>query len=215
MASPSGGSTHSRRAVLRGLGIGAGALAVSAGTASAQEQGITSRAVIPEQEQFDPEVLPGFFIHVNPDTAPLKAQVSDQCEYATWPPEQSRSYDVWLIGRKANAQGSQKTTLYVADDRTIPGGALYVVNNATKCADGYVGIQIEQLNREGSGVLGTRNAEAEPAADVAAEDGGDGGGGGDSGDADDSTGVFGPGFGVLGALAGLLGGGWLAHRRRE
>ncbi|MFD1586704.1 hypothetical protein ACFR9U_06890 [Halorientalis brevis] len=206
MASPSGGSAHSRRTVLRHLGIGVGALAASTGPAAAQEQGITSRAVIPEQEQFPVEELPGFFIHVNPDTAPLKAQVSDQCEYATWPPEQSRSYDVWLIGRKANEHGSQKTTLYVADDRTIPGGALYVVNNATQCAAGYVGIQIEQLNREGSGVLGTRNAEADPAAGVAAEDGGSG---------DDSTGVFGPGFGVLGALSGLLGGGWLAHRRRE
>lgn len=155
MASLSDDSAHSRRALLRALGIGVGALAVPTGTAAAQEQGITARAVIPEQEEFDAEVLPGFFIHVNPNTEPLKAQVSDQCEYATWPPEQSRSYDVWLIGRKANAQSSQKTTLYVADDRTIPRGALYVVNNATKCAGGYVGIQIEQLNREGSGVIGT------------------------------------------------------------
>ena len=92
-------------------------------------------------------------------------------------------------------------------DRTIPGGALYVVNNATQCAEGYVGIQIEQLNREGSGVLGTRNVGDETPAGAAGED--------EGGDGDDSTGVFGPGFGVLGALTGLLGGGWLAHRRRE
>ena len=203
MAPRSTGAFGSRRALLRGLGVGLGALTVP-GTVAAQEEGVTARAVITEPEEFEPEDLPGFFIHVDPRTEPLAASVSDQCEYATWPPEQSRAYDVWLIGRKANAQGSQRTVLYVADDRTIPGGALYVVNNATQCADGYVGIQIEQLNREGSGVLGTRNLGEETPAQAADDD-----------DGDDETGVFGDGFGVLGGLVGLVGGGWLAHRRRE
>jgi len=196
-------STTSRRTVLRGLGVAFGGVAMSTGTAAAsQERGVTARAVIPQQEQFEAEVLPGFFVHVDPRTVPLEAQVSDECEYATWPPSQSRAYDIWLIGRKANEQGSQRTTLYVADDRTIPGGALYVVNNATQCADGYVGIQIEQLNREGSGVLGTRNVDEETPADTGA------------GDGDDQTEVFGPGFDIVGALAGLLGAGWLANRKR-
>jgi PGF-CTERM protein len=203
------GSVPSRRAVLRGLGAGLGAgigsVAVPGTAAARQEQGYTTPAVIVDIPEFDVEVLPGFFIHVDSRTNPSDATVADACDYPDWPPEESLAYDIWLIGRKANAQGSNRTTLYVSDDRSIPGGALYIVNNATRCSENYIGIQIEQINAGGSGPFTPRSYAEETPTEGAEQ------GDGDDGD----TGVFGPGFGIGGALAGLLGGGWLAHRRRE
>ncbi|WP_336001534.1 hypothetical protein [Halorientalis halophila] len=188
----------SRRTVLAGLGATVG-LAGATGSALGQDEGVTARAALPQTQEYQVESLPGYFIHVDPDPDPVQAPLAEECEYANWPREETMAYEVLLIDRKDDDHWSTETAMYVPDDRSVPAGGLYVINDVERCAGSYVGVEVEEMVADVS-VLG------EVAGNV------------DAGAAEDrpettQTGGDGTGFGLLAGLSGLAGAGALARWR--
>ncbi|WP_424017360.1 hypothetical protein ACOZ4N_15980 [Halorientalis pallida] len=185
----------SRRTVLAGLGS-AGLLAAT-GTAvgQAQSEGITTRAAVPEAEEYDTASLAGFFVHVDTDPDPIQAPLAEECGYADWPRDETMAYEVLLIDRKDTDHFATETRVYVPDDRSIPSGGLFVINEVEQCPGSYVGVELEQIAADAS-VLD----DVTPGGDAAADPGATG-----------TTAADGPGLGVLTALSGLAGAGALAR----
>ena len=193
-------SAVTRRTVLAGLGSAVGTLAATDPVVG-QQDGITGRALLPAVEGIQAENLPGYFVHVDPNPNPVEASFGDECAFADWPADETVGYQILLIDRKDDDHYSMEMRLYVPDDRSVPGGTLYVVNGATQCAGEYVGVELERMAADTS-VLG----------EVA------GGGGVDTPDDQTETtqtAADGGGFGTLAALAGLAGAGALARWRDE
>ncbi|WP_262179485.1 hypothetical protein [Haloarcula laminariae] len=191
----------SRRAVLRSVAVGAGALG-TAGLAAGQtetdgggDQGGQQRAVIPEQQQYD-QTVTGFFIHIGPGVDPTEAGVADQCDFVDWADDETLAYDAQLIDRKADPEQTQ-ITLYLHERVEVEPGALFIINNREQCRSGYLGIYLEPV---GINLAQLRSRDFTPNPETQ-----DGGGG---------VGAAGPGMGVASGLAGLLGTGWLLGRRR-
>lgn len=188
-----------RRDLLRS-GLAASVTLAGAGVASGQETtdddgDILTPAVIGEQDEFDQSVI-GFFIHVGGEVDPVDASVDDECDFASWPQDRTVAYDAEMIDRTAEPQQSA-ITLYLRQRVEVVPGTLFIVNNVVPCDSGYVGIRLERIG-------------ARP---EFRDDGGATVGGG--ADEPDATPANGPGFGILGALAGALGAGWLRHRNRS
>jgi len=189
----------SRRAVLRSVaGVGAvGTVGLAAGQTGTDggTQGGQQKAVIPEQQQYGQSVT-GFFVHIGPEVDPTEASVSDQCDFVDWADDETLAYDAQLIDRKAEPQQTQ-ITLYLHERVEVEPGMLFIVNDREQCESGYLGIYLEQT---GVNLAQLRSRDFTPNPEN------QGGG---------SLGAAGPGMGVLGGLAGLLGGGWLLGRRGD
>lgn len=208
---------YARRTVLAGIG-GVVLSSLATQPVAGQETPVAARAVIPEPEQFAVDDIAGFFLHVDPDTSPSRAQVADACGYADWPSEGTRAYDVWLVDRTGEEYASEPLTLYVPDRRSVPAGGLYVINRVQQCDGSYVGIEIEQLNAgDGPFLEGSFTTTTDPETVADTEAGDDQEIAADPGTTEQGAGGTttgsGPGFGILATLAGLAGGGWLARRR--
>jgi hypothetical protein len=192
-----------RRDLLRS-GLATSATLAGAGLASGQEtteagDDILTPAVIGEQQEYDQSVV-GFFIHVGGEVDPIDASVDDECDFASWPQDRTVAYDAEMIDRTAEPQQSS-ITLYLRQRVDVVPGTLFIVNNVVPCDSGYVGLRLERIGVE-TGFRGNSGAETTVA-------------GGGGGDAPNTTATDGTGFGVLGALAGALGAGWLLGRDRE
>ena len=214
-AEPSGdsdgnGRRCSRRTVLRGGVAALGAATGLGGVATAQEftpsDGITTKAVIIEQEQY--EDLTGLFLHVEGETSPIDAAVSDQCDYVNWDDRATSAYDVVVLDRNQADVPQARTTLYLHQRVEVPPGALWVIDSQEPCGGGYVGIMIEQI--------GATELEAGLSSDLSpTETEGVANDAGGAGSGDASSGALGHGFGWLAGAGGLLGGGWLLRRETE
>lgn len=148
-----------------------------------------SRALIIPPDNWDEAVgtLDGAFVHAGGEVSPAEAAGSDRCDYADWPDDTSRAYDVMVISREELRETVQPTTLYVPNEFDVPPGGLYIIERVEPCPSAYRGIYIRQL--------GIKN--------LSLEEGGTGDG---ADDADDGTsGTGSPGFGVLGAFTALVG----------
>ncbi|MDG5776801.1 hypothetical protein VB773_22855 [Haloarculaceae archaeon H-GB2-1] len=193
-------SALSRRTILRttGLAVGATAGLTLPATASAQQtddDSIISPGVVPSLEQWGTDIS-GFFIHVGGPIDPVEAQVSDQCAFADWSPEQTVQYDSTLINRIDDAHASVELPLYVPDRVPINPGTLFVVNRVHQCESGYVGIELERIGAD------FVVSDEQLSAGQQAQDG-------------NTSSGFGDGFGLLSALAGLTGGSALLRRHRQ
>ncbi|MBX0295842.1 hypothetical protein [Haloarcula nitratireducens] len=180
--------SYSRREVLAATGTVVGGTLAASGQAAAQS---TRKAVIADGSATENDMT-GFFVHVGQTTDPTDAQVADSCEFADWPAEETRTYDVKLIDRGRPDYEQYSRSLYVDNSTEVPPGTLFVINSQEQCTDGYVGIRLERL--------GSSQLEAAVSGDVrtATASGGDGGG-------DGGSGAAGPGFGVVATVAAALG----------
>jgi hypothetical protein len=188
-----------------GLGGFGGALDPSsvAGRAVGQEtetpdSAITTVAAVRDQEEFDQE-LTGFWIHMAAQLEPYEASVADQCAEIPWSDQEAMAFDAQLIDRQAEPRQS-RVTVFLHDAVEVNSGDLFIVNEVTACEGPYTVLRLEQIGADAIGV-GPSNEANSPTAD---------GGGGV-----EPTGESGPGLGVLGTVAALLGGGWLAGRASD
>jgi hypothetical protein len=189
-----------RRGLLRSIAsagaVGAvGVAAGQTGTDGGAQDG-QLRAVIPEQQQYDGTVT-GFFIHIGAEVDPLKASVADQCDLVDWADDETLAYDAQLVDRQA-APETQSITLYLHERVEVEPGTLFIVDDREQCESAYLGISLEQT---GVNLAQLRSRDFTPNPENQ-----DGGG---------VSGGAGPGMGVAGALAGLLGSGWLFGRRDD
>ncbi|MBV0925545.1 hypothetical protein KTS45_15165 [Halomicroarcula limicola] len=183
--------SYSRRDVLAATGTVVGGTLVASGQAAAQS---TRKAVITDGSATENDMT-GFFVHVGQTTDPADAQVADSCEFADWPADETRTYDVKLIDRGRPDYEQYSRSLYVDNSTEVPPGSLFVINSQEQCTEGYVGIRLEKL---GSDQL---EAAVSGGARTTTPSGGGGGGGGDDG----GSGAAGPGFGVVATVAAALG----------
>lgn len=189
-----------RRAVLRRSAVAATGAAAFVRRASAQ---ITRTGVVPSPERWADENLAGFLIHVGPEPSPESPATPPECEFEDWPPGEISRYNATLVNRKQDDTPEEDTTLFVDADVTVAPGQLYLISSFGRCESRYVGLALEQIGR--TDVAG---GEGGPVVDVEEDEQ-------PNTETADGTGVVGPGFGTLTALAGAAGlGGWLAKRRR-
>ncbi len=182
-------SSVSRRGFLRAVGaagvaggLGVGALA-SVPTAEAQ---YTVNAVVAEAEGFTDDYA-GLFVHVGEEsTGELRVEDVDGCAIEGWPPEELSARDGSLIDRKGDDEAeSIPAHVYLIADSAVSTGSLFVIDRALDCPEEYVGLELEAIGA----------AVAVDTSTPAPEGGSPTGGGPASG----------PGFGVVGALAGVGG----------
>ena len=178
--------SHSRRAVLSGVGAALGCAVLGSRDVRART---TTKAVIADGDETENDMT-GFFVHVGDSTSPTEAQVATDCSFADWEAD-TVAYDVTLVDRADPEYAEYERTVYVPDTTDIPPGSLFVVNSQERCTDGYVGVRLERL--------GSDQLEAALSGDI------------DTAAADGSS-ASGPGFGVVGALAALVGWGALSDR---
>jgi hypothetical protein len=105
------------------------------------------------------------------------------------PPDGFEAYNGSLIDK----QGDDPVTsipaeVYVPADREISRGALFVVSRQHDCPEGYVGLELEQIGASRVDVSTATQGAATPAPSPT-----------------DGESSAGPGFGVVGSLAGLAG----------
>jgi len=195
-----------RRAALAGtataLGAGvtgAGTLAGASGVTAAQ---VTEAAAIPRPAQWgDDTNFAGFMIHVGGSLSPEQERVAADCELIssdTWPPDEMLAYDAQLINRKDDSTEQAETTLYIGEAADVTPGKLYIVNRFNRCDSDFLGVSLEQIGL--SEVNVDVEADERPNAET-------------TGVSEGGSGAFGPGFGLVASLAGLLGGGALLRRR--
>lgn len=215
-SSSDGQPAPSRRQVLRRTGAALGAGAAATATAGAQQNDTAGgpetetetgapgpegdgdplvNGVIIEQPEYD-QPITGFWIHLAEEIDPRVASVDDECDYVSWANDEQRAYDALLIDRTADPQ-QQPITLYLHERVDVMSGGLYIVNTVHPCQSGYLGVELERVGADlvtlWADDLGTATPREE------------GGGGG----VDPGTPETGPGFGLLGGVAGLAGLGWL------
>lgn len=194
------GPPRSRRAVLAAGAAGVGALLGVPGPASAQSVDV---GLIPTPDRWREENLAGFMIHTGEEVDPDEADVDANCDVPGWPPDETQEYDVSLLNRKVEEMPQLETSLYAGPDLEAQPGDLFLINTFRHCESDHVAVELEQIGREVSEDVHPEavNQPASPSPD-------DGGGGGVTPDT-------GPGFGLVGALAGLAGLGWLLGREEK
>lgn len=182
------------------LGTGAVAASGFVGASGVTAAQITEAGAIPDPAKWgDDTDFAGFMIHVGGSLSPERERVAADCELAgsdTWPPDEMLAYDAQLINRKDDATEQAETTLYVGETANVTAGKLYIVNRFDRCDGGFLGVSLEQIGLSDVNVAG----DGQPTAGTTTADEG-------------GSGAFGPGFGPLAAVAGLLGGGALLRRR--
>lgn len=107
----------------------------------------TIRGMIPEAEQFGGDYQ-GLFVHVSEaGDAELDASRARACDFG-WNPDKLESYAGKLIDKQAQSHEEVPTKLYVAGDRDLKPGSLWVVEKQHSCPDAYVGLELEQVGAE-------------------------------------------------------------------
>lgn len=221
------GTAYSRRTVLRTGGAAVGTLAASGVAAAQNETGtdeagtdettadgteasetpsrVTTTAVTLEQEDVQGDLV-GMWIHVGSPVEPVQASIADQCDVVDWGDEDTLTYDVTLFDRRADPY-EQRTQLYLPRRTEIGGGDLFIINDEVSCESGYVAVELEQI--------GARNVDAGTKPGGGITETGAGTDTAAGGGAQEPSGGAGPGFGWIGGVAGLFGGGWLLNRSGE
>lgn len=193
-------SRYSRRQYLAVAGT-VGGLALGAGPATAQETAtatpspsnrITRRFVIPGIERFEGEYRQDTFVHVLGTTDVTRDWADVKaCGFDEWSPEQITAFRMSLIDTLKSDPEPVETAAFVntSGSADVRPGSLYIINDVHDCPGRYVGLDVEWVSGD---VYGLPTDEGR-------------------------TGVLGPGFGVAGALAGLVGGGiaYLSRHRDE
>lgn len=173
--------------MIAAAGSAAGGGILATGGASAQSQ-VTRRVVIPRAEDVAMGDYDGFLLHVGERTAgELDASTLENCQFGDWSVDGITYRAGTLVDQLGQEIERIPTTVYTDANRDLAPGTLWVINGTVQCPQEYVGLRLEQVASPGEG--GT---------DTATADGG--------------AGAFGPGFGALGAAAGV--GGLLALLRR-
>lgn len=168
----------------------------------ATDEAAEFRALLIPPEAWD-RSFEGFFVHAGGTVDPVSAAGSDACEYADWPDQETRAYDVTLIEQEELLEDTEPTTLYVRNDVDVPPGALFMIMEVNECPESsYRGVY---LQRVGMRNIPRREPQSEPG-DVQV-------GVTNETDETDTPGAGGPGFGVLGTVAALAGAGGLLGRR--
>ncbi|ELZ29127.1 hypothetical protein C475_02884 [Halosimplex carlsbadense 2-9-1] len=193
-----GEAAVTRRSVLAksAATLGAGAVAAGGfvGTSDVAAAQVTEAGAIPEPTKWtDGTNFAGFMVHVGGSLSPEQERVAADCELVgsdTWPPDEMLAYDAQLINRKDDSTEQAETTLYIGETADVTAGKLYIVNRFNRCDSDFLGVSLEQIGL------------SEVNVDVETTEPGEGG-----------SGAFGPGFGPLATVAGLLGGGALLNRR--
>lgn len=174
-----------------GSALAGGVLAT--GSAAGQPR-VTRRLVIPSKQSFVEGGYDGYFVHVGErSTGELDASRITECDFASWSPENTAYYNGTLIDRLDENARQVAVTVFASSDAGIQPGTLWAINNHEMCPNSYVGLQAEQIGA--ALVPETVSGEGEPTPTGT-----------------DGTSAFGPGFGALGAAAGV--GGLLALLRR-
>ncbi|WP_313693445.1 PGF-CTERM sorting domain-containing protein [Halorarum halobium] len=191
-----------RRSFLRGT-AGAGAAAVgvgTVGTARAQdgtgtadgeaERATTSAAFAEDAPRLGNSDYTGLFVHVAGVNQDASTRDVSTCPFVE-SDDAVVAYDVTVVDRASEETPQADTLLFAAvDDDSVAFGKLFIVTGQTDCGSDHVQAQLEEV---GAATFDTADVDI---------------GGPDVTETDS------PGFGVAGALAGVLGTGELLRRRR-
>jgi hypothetical protein len=196
-----------RRRVLAGLGTGAATLATGSGAVAAQDDGGSDKIAVPAimPETNDLSVDQNYTGYLLKLTDRLEAEVEGigGCVVEGWSPSNPRVFGTKVVDTVTSGQGDEyeviPSSAYLPQDTDFEAGDLFVINNQSQCADGYIGIQMENIRDSQDPVTYQFDREANEGAE----------------DAGDGSGALGPGFGPLAAVGGVVGGAYALARRGD
>ncbi len=215
MNNPDTETTLSRRRLLRTTGAGIAGLTATSTLAGAQEDNdsgngsdgslrIQTRGLIPETDRVtSDDDYTSLFVQLTARLEELDAGAGDiDCSFMNWDPGETDIYEAQLIERVGTGSETIASQVYVPQDTDLTAGDLFIINNQRSCSGPYIGVQMENIRADGLDrgytEVGSTGVE-----------------GGDSADEGGSSGAFGPGFGPLAAVGGLVGGAYALARRGD
>ncbi|MFC5971441.1 hypothetical protein ACFPYI_08880 [Halomarina salina] len=200
-----------RRRLLGAVGTSVVGLTAGSGIAAAQDDGgggdggsdkVAVPAIMPETGEISAdEDYTGFMLKL--DSQLEQSSVGDigGCTVEGWSPSTPLVFETQVVDTVNTSESDSyeviPSSAYLPQDTSFGAGDLFIINNQSQCADGFLGIQLENI----------RSSENPVSYDFSRESDGGGGGGGGGSDA------IGPGFGPLAAVGGVLGGAYGLARR--
>lgn len=191
-----------RRRFLRTAGAATLAPAALSSAASGQENRYLRRMVIPRIERFSDDYVGRFVLLSDPLEKEPEASAIDDCEFASWSPDETDVYEGLIIDRHQTQEAVQ-TDIYMRTGTEFEPGTLFIITAQSPCPNDYVGLEATQVPDERLPPINNSSRQTVP--ETTAD--GDAGGLASPGQS---------GFGPLAALGGIIGATWYrVHRGRE
>lgn len=146
----------SRRSVLAGVAVGASSIGVSSTPTVAQtpttepagEAQIHRRAIVPRVGQpFRGEYVGQFVLFTDPTPDDeVTPSIVGECDFAEWPPEETRGYQGLLIDRLSDDSKGVTVPMYLDQNKErVELGDAFIVNQVESCSDDFIGVELEDV----------------------------------------------------------------------
>lgn len=141
----------SRRSFLEGAGsVGVGA---TGSLVNVQDDGestdpVSRRALVPRVEEFEDDFV-GQWVALNATVdIELEVDIADECDYANWPPDETRAYEAQLLDRRSEEPIAVDILTFT--DGTEPDfevNSVFIINRVHDCTPEHVGVDLVWVPR--------------------------------------------------------------------